>query len=253
MTPKGPAPEIGPLLGAGKEAEAYVYGAHVLKLYRRPEQHSVAFAEAAVLAIVADHGLPSPAVHAAGWYDGRWGLVMDRAAGTSLGSRLVADPGFAAEAIAAMVELQLAVHARSEPRLPPLKRRLATRIGDAPGIDPHRERLLATLADLPDGDRICHGDFHPFNLIGEPGGLTIVDWPDATSGPPAADACRTWLLLHPHRPDFAAAYLAAYVAASGVAETEILAWRPVLAAARLCENVPDEAPLLRRFAAGELG
>jgi aminoglycoside phosphotransferase (APT) family kinase protein len=243
---------IGALLGAGKEAEAYAYGPHVLKLYRRPEQRSVAFAEAAVLAIVADHGLPSPAVHEAGRYDSRWGLVMDRAEGSSLGSQLLADPGLAPEALAAMVQLQRAVHARGEPRLPPLKRRLASRIARAPGIEAHRQALLDTLAALPDGDRICHGDFHPFNLIGAPGALTIVDWPDATSGPPAADACRTWLLLHPHQPDFAAAYLATYVAASGLAEPEIMSWRPVLAAARLCENVPEEEPLLRRLAAGEL-
>ena len=242
---------IGSLLGAGKEAEAFAYGEHVLKLYRGTHQRSIAFAEAAVLAIVADHGLPTPAIYEAGEYGGRWGLVMGRAAGASLGSHLLADPSLVPAALEAVVSLHRAVHARIEPRLPPLQRRLADRLARAKGIDAQREGLLATLAARPNGDRICHGDFHPFNLIGPPDSLTIVDWPDATSGPPAADACRTYLLLLPHIPDFARAYLATYAEASGLAPADILAWLPVLAAARLCENVPDEEPLLRRLAAGE--
>lgn len=243
--------EIGPLLGAGKEAEIYAYGEHVLKLYQRPEQRSVAFGEAAILAIVARHGLPSPAVFEAGLYDGRWGLVMARAQGEPLGKLAAADPSLIPAALAAMVRLHVAVHACIESDLAALKPRLANRIARVSGLEAHRDTLLATLAALPDGNRLCHGDFHPLNLMGPPEALTIVDWPDATSGPPAADACRTYLLLLPHLPELANRYLASYATASGIAETAILAWLPVLAAARLCENVPNEEPLLRRLAAGE--
>jgi len=240
-------PAIGPLLGAGKEAEVFAYGEHVLKLYRRPDRRAVAFSEATILAIVADHHLPAPDVLEAGAYDGRWGIVMGRAEGVSLGDQLLAEPQHADAVLAGMVRLQLKVHACIEPRLPPLKRRLAERLARAPGIDAHRDRLLARLAALPDGDRICHGDFHPFNLIGPPDRPTIVDWPDATSGPPAADACRSHLLLLAARPDFAGAYLAAYTEAARLPESAIIAWQSILAAVRLCENVPDEAPLLRRL------
>lgn len=244
-------PAIGPLLGAGKEAETYAYGEHVLKLYRRPEQRSVAFGEAAILAIVARHGLPSPAVFEAGQYGGRWGLVMARAPGEPLGHLAAADRALIPAALDAMVRLHVAVHACIESDLAALKPRLAARIARVSGIEGHRDKLLAMLAALPDGNRLCHGDFHPLNLMGPPGALTIVDWPDATSGPPAADACRTYLLLLPHLPDLARSYLAAYVQASGIAATAILAWLPVLAAARISESVPNEEPLLRRLAAGE--
>ena len=242
-------PAIGPLLGAGKEAEAFEYGAHVLKLYRAGRGRAIAFAEAAILAIVGDHPLPALAIYEAGQFDGRWGLVMGRAAGPSLAEQGTADPARLPALLAAMVDLHLAVHACTEQRLSPLKRRLADRIGRAPGSEPHRDLLLARLAALPDGDRICHGDFHPLNLIGPPDALTIVDWPDATSGPPAADACRTHLLLLSRAPDLAAAYLASYAARSGIPEAAILAWQPILAAARLCENVPEEEAMLRRLAA----
>lgn len=241
---------IGPLLGAGRVAEAFQYGEHVLKLYRDPAARSQAFAEAAILAIVGQLSLPVPAIYEAGQYAGRWGLVMGRAEGQSLGAMAEADPDRIPVLLEAMVQLQLAVHAVAESRLVPLKRRLAERIARASGLDGEREALLRTLAGLPDGDRLCHGDFHPYNLIGAPGATTIVDWPDATSGPPVADACRSYLLLLPHIPDLAAAYLAAYARASGLTEADILLWLPAMAAARLSDNVPGEEALLRRIVAG---
>ena len=237
--------EIGPLLGGGRVADAYAYGEHVLKLYKDRHARSTVFAEAAILAIVADHPLPAPAVHAAGLYDGRWGLVMSRAPGAPLADVVLADPTSAPEALEAMVAMHLAMHARTEVRLTPMKRRLQGRLAVEPRLDAGaRQRRLADLAALPDGDRLCHGDFHPFNIIGSPGAAMIVDWPDATSGPPAADACRSYLLLYPHVPDFAEAYLARYAALSGIGAADILAWLPVLAASRLCENVPEEIEAL---------
>lgn len=234
-------PEIGPLLGAGKVAEAFAYGDYVLKLYRDPSARSTAFAEAAVLAIVADHGLPTPQVLEAGQYRGRWGLVMSRAPGKPLATLALEQPELAPAALDAMVALHLRVHAETEHRLHPLVLRVADRLSAATQLDDSlRRRLLGLLATLPDGNRLCHGDFHPFNLIGTPEAALIVDWPDATSGPPTADACRSYLLMLQGAPQFADPYLDRYAAASGLAREDILAWLPILAAARLCENVPNE-------------
>jgi aminoglycoside phosphotransferase (APT) family kinase protein len=48
---------------------------------------------------------------------------------------------------------------------------------------------------MPDSDRLCHGDFHFANIMGEPGNASIVDWPSAKRGHPAADVCQSWLLM----------------------------------------------------------
>lgn len=245
-------PEIGHLLGSGKMAEAFHYGEHVLKLYRDPRARSVAFGEAAILAIVGEHGLPTPAVHEAGHFAGRWGLVMDRAAGQPLATLAAADPTLVPAALEAMVRLHLAIHAREEIRLSPLKPRLADRIGRAPQLDaPLRTTLLARLAQLPEGNRLCHGDFHPFNIIGPPGSAMIVDWPDATSGPPAADVARSYVLVrHGASHDLADAYRESYLAVSDLTDSEIRAWLPIVAAARLAENVPEENDRLLALARG---
>lgn len=246
------AHQIGPRLGSGKMAEAFHYGDHVLKLYRDPSSRSVAFGEAAILAIVGEHGLPTPAVHEAGPYAGRWGLVMDRAPGQPLASLATADPALLPAALEAMVSLHLAIHACTEVRLSPLKPRLAERLRQAPGLDAAlREALLARLAGLPEGTRLCHGDFHPFNIIGPPGAAMIVDWPDATSGPPAADVARSYVLMrHGAGHELSDAYLDRYLAASQLTEADIRAWLPIIAAARLAENVPEENERLLALARG---
>ena len=76
----------------------------------------------------------------------------------------------------------------------------------------------------------------------------IIDWLDATSGPPAADACRTYLLLLNTVPGLAEAYLALYGARSGRPRDEIMAWLPLMAAARLAEGILAEAAALRHLA-----
>ena len=53
------------------------------------------------------------------------------------------------------------------------------------------QALLEAIAEMPDGDRLCHGDFHPLNILGDTADPLIIDWPDARRGEPAADVCRS--------------------------------------------------------------
>lgn len=241
--------EIGALIGSGRVADAYVYGDRVLKLYHPGRNRQDAFFEAAMLAVLEPHGLPVPRVYEAGAYDGRWGLVMDRIAGETLGAQATADPALAPVVLDEMVRLQRQLHAASEPRLRSLKARLAHNITQAPSLALEvKQRRLAALTDLPDGERICHGDLHPFNIIGAPGKAVVIDWLDVTAGAPAADACRSYLLLRLGAPGVAERYLDGYVRHSGVARDTILAWLPTLAAARLSEGTPDSKKFLIELA-----
>jgi aminoglycoside phosphotransferase (APT) family kinase protein len=236
----------GKLIGEGKVAEVFEYGdGRVLKLYRLGQPASDAVHEAETLAVVATGGVPAPRAHGVVEVDGRWGVVMDRIAGRPFAEPMLADMAGAGPYFAAMAKLQTALHAAPGGGLTPLKQRLGGKLGRAPGLaDPVRQRLRDRLAALPDGDRILHGDFHPYNILGGLDGAVIVDWLDATAGPPAADVCRSWLLMQVASRDLAQAYLAAYLAASEATREQVFAWLPVNAAARLSENVPEEAAAL---------
>ena len=58
--------------------------------------------------------------------------------------------------------------------------------------EPQRQILLNGLREMPDGHHLCHGDFHPRNVLGEASHPIVIDWPNVCCGDPAADVCRSY-------------------------------------------------------------
>ena len=245
-----PAPVLGKCLGIGQQAEVFAYGDRALKLlFDRPGAKGSAFREAATLAAVEAIGLPAPRVWGVVEIDGRWGIVMDRAAGMTFADRMRASPLSVVELLPVMVGLHRRIHASLAPRMSSLKSIVARNIERAPALDDAlRQSLLDGLARLPDGGQLCHGDFHPMNVVGEAGAEIVLDWVDAAAGDPAADVCRSYVLIRTVDPSMAEAYLTAYAAVSGLSRSGIMSWLPFLAAARLAENVPAEQDSLLEMA-----
>lgn len=114
-----------------------------------------------------------------------------------------------------------------------------------------KEKVLNRLAGLPDGNQICHMDFHPGNVIRTKNGLKVIDWMTACSGCALADVARTCLLFQFGEPMHVSlwqmlmmraglnkllkAYLNEYIAITGVKKEDIMAWTVPIAAARLSE------------------
>lgn len=240
--------EIGRRLGSGKDAEVYEYGERAVKLYRSELSKAAAFREAANLALLERLAVPTPRVHAVGTYGGRWGLVMDMALGPSTAERMET-PGALAACLQEMAQLHRRVHEQSGNGFPRFKTRLSTNIQRTNLVDEaSRQRLLHLLDTLPDGDRLCHGDFHPWNIQGAAGEAMILDWLDACSGPPAADVCRSYVLIHAVDSTLAAAYVDDYARLTEMDKTDVLAWLPVIAGARLAEGIPAENDTLLKLA-----
>ena len=232
---------LGQRLGAGLVAEVFEWGPDVIKLYQRGQGKEQAFREAATLARLEQGKLPVPAVRGVLETDGRWGVVMSRARGRPIAVEMLEHPGDAQAMLDDVVRLQLRIHAESGQFLPRMRDRLRGAVARARQLS--ADEIAATLQlleSLADGERLCHGDFHPYKVMGTAEAPVIIDWLDATQGVPEADACRSYLLLLHAVPEVAATYLDAYVRLSGRAREAILAWLPVLAAARLVEQVPSE-------------
>lgn len=239
--------ELGTPIAAGKQAELFAWdGGNVLKLCKRVGDSAQAEREAAILAALAPTGLV-PRLEGVIEVDGRWGVVMERIDQPVLASAM-ADPGLFPELLELMVTVHRRIHAVRAPEgLLDLKQKLAGRIDSAAQLTRDlRSELLQRLAAMPGGDRLCHGDFHPFNVLGLDEHARIIDWLDATRGEPAADVCRSYVLISAYDPGVAAAYVDAY----GIERAQIDAWLPLVAAARLSENVPDEVERLTQLAQG---
>ena len=58
-----------------------------------------------------------------------------------------------------------------------------------------KEKLLRLLDSLPEESTLCHGDFHPENILAGNKGYVLIDWSSATRGSPLADIANTALLM----------------------------------------------------------
>lgn len=257
VTPRFP----GERLAEGRTAEVFAWqDGWVLKLYRRGFEN-LAANEAAVARKVSEvcasgpgEPLPVPEVGESVQIDGRPGILYTRLDGPNLWDWARRRPWRIPAAARLTAEMQAGLHVRPAPGLPSLLERLRSRIKIAPALsEQSRQNLLDQLQALPAGDRLCHGDFHPLNLIMTPGGPVVIDWMDASSGAPLADVARTWVILSALPPSasrweniqqaaavrvFLNVYLRRYFELFPVGRSELARWIPVVAAARLCENIP---------------
>ena len=253
------------LLGIGRTAEVYAWGeGKILKLFRQEMQREWIMSEARVSRIVAEAGLAAPALEDIIEVDGRLGIIFERIAGLSMLDDLVRRPWLLFRYARQFAEVHVALHACRRSELPSQRDGLIRAIEYAPGLpETARQQVLAALLRLPDGDAVCHGDYHPDNLIISPRGPIVLDWMTGTHGNPAADVARTMLLFRiavlPEgmpatkravtqivRRTFLAAYLRAYRRLRPISDTEIASWLPIVAAARLGERIAaEEAALLR--------
>lgn len=242
-------PSLGRVLGSGKVAEVFEFGTAVIKLYKSTAPKSSAFREAAALALVESLGLPVPQVLGVRQVGDRWGVIMSRAEGPCFADAMRGHPERLPGYLAAMARLQFRVHSHPGTRLGGMKVRLADDIRRATILgEVRRNVLLERLAAMADGERLCHGDFHPLNILGPMGREVLVDWLDATRGDPAADVCRSFVLMRHWAPEVAAAYVEAYAGVGGETRERVYRWLPFVAAARLAEGVPDEEEGLMEMA-----
>lgn len=122
-----------------------------------------------------------------------------------------------------------------------MSNKLRQQLEAAPYLDKRQKgTLLKKLDSMTYENRLCHGDFHLFNLIMSDDKVTIIDWVDASAGDIRADVCRTYLLYSERATEVAELYLRLYCGKSGLSKDEILQWSPILAGARLAEKVSTE-------------
>lgn len=229
------------LLGQGARAAVVRQEGWAVKQYRPGHPAAEVFAEAAAAAWAARQGVPTPRIEKVCRSGERWQLWMECVAGESLAGRVRRQPEQAGQWMGRAAALQERLHRAPGGPLLAQKEKLWGKIQRA-GLPEGRQAALGQLlAGLPRGERLCHGDFHPENLLVDgQEALWVIDWADGCSGLPAADACRSALLLALYRPLWGRQYLDAYCAAAGVHSREVTAWMPVMAAGRLCEGQPGE-------------
>ncbi len=255
--------EPGALLGQGRTADIYAWGEHqVLKLYHVGWPTALIEQEARISQQVARTGLPVPAVGDVVTVQGRLGIVFARVSGPTLVQYFMAKPWTVMASVRRFTDLHLAMHTQTICDLPSQREALRRQITEADVTAPVRQAALQRLDTLPDGQMLCHGDYHPENVLMTQAGPVIIDWMTATSGHPCADVARTALLLQmgelPNSPMgrwllasarvvVHSAYLRRYVRRSPTNTAAVAAWRLPIMVARLSDGIAEERDHLLRL------
>jgi aminoglycoside phosphotransferase (APT) family kinase protein len=251
-------------IAEGREAVIYEWDdGLVLRLMRSPDDgatlvHSTAASEAAREAGVATPRVVD--VIKVGSYPAQ---IIERVDGPDLFAHLANNPLRLPKVAAMLAKVHAELHRVVAPAgLTSSHDSFAARIEASELVPPAVKSLaLGALADLPTGDIICHGDFHPGNVLLSKTGPMLIDWTGATRGDPTADFARTKMMLQIGElpPGAPVAIRALATVGRGAlwriydrayrrirsTDLELLdRWTFVAAACRLSENIVEERPAL---------
>lgn len=176
---------------------------------------------------------------------------MEYVKGKSIGDLLLNNLNEAEQYINICVNEQIKIHSIcvNTDEIESMRERLERQIKSVHKLDEkQKENILNKLHSIKFEPRLCHGDFHPFNLILNNKNVNIIDWVDASSGDIRADVFRTYLLYAQSHIELAEMYLQIYCSNTDLTRDEIFQWAPIIITARFAEKVsPQNEVYLNRL------
>lgn len=198
------------LVGKGFCSDVYEWGeGRALKLFYNWAARERADREFRITRIVHAAGFPAPAAYEVVEVENRWGIVFERVEGVSMLGYTQARPWALFNVIREFAALHAQIHSRNAPAgLPSLRERIRSRIDAADCPEADKQAARAHLAELADGTTLCHGDFHPGNVLLTERGPVVIDWSSGSSGDPIGDVAWTSRLMrHASLPDWSPGYM----------------------------------------------
>ncbi len=229
----------------------------VVKVLRPGIPRHWAAIEADITRRVHAAGLPVPFTEGLIEIDGRPGVILERVDGPTMWQCMKDVPQDVPKLMDTLVALQDELHATVVRGLPDLVRRHGSKIDEAVQVSAaERQEAQLLLAAMPRGSALCHGDFHPANIILAERGMVILDWFDAATGHATADRVRSSLLMRAPLDRAAmpvhlggatidsldrmhSSYVTALARRGLIDVPEFAQWEAVVAVARMSEPVPS--------------
>ena len=243
------------LIARGRTADVFEWDdGQVLKLFHDWVSFEDILYEQMVGSEIHASGIKSPAVGNIIKIDGHNGLLYEHIDGQQMFKVMLQKPWSVFKCAHILAELHIQMHEQVlSVQIPPQHEKLTRKLNQAKILPSSiRDSLIERLNSMPVDDRICHGDFHPANvLLSEDGGF-IIDWVDTTQGNPLMDVARTSILMKGliftrQIPNwylrflsllFHTAYVGYYFRIRPQSKEAYQSWLPIVAGARLSENIP---------------
>ncbi|WP_424475493.1 aminoglycoside phosphotransferase family protein [Oceanobacillus kimchii] len=238
--------KLGELIAKGNTADIYAMDdKKVVKLFKPDFPGVEAEKEASKQQFAKKCGLHVPKIFDVTIINNRQAIIMEYMNATPLGEYILGQTKTVEEIMLICVKVQQHIHqiAVKDHLIESMSEKLEYQITNNAVLNKKQKRdLLKELNKIDYTAYLCHGDFHPFNvLIDEKKDETIIiDWVDASAGDIRADVYRTYLLLSGSNQELADLYVNQYCSTSEITQDEVFQWGPIIAGARLFEVVPSE-------------
>ncbi len=233
--------EIGKFIGKDNQSNVYRYGDYAIKVFNPECDRTSIFYEATVASLMEEIGLPVARIHEVIKIEDQLAIKMDYIEGMDLGECIKKDRENLRSYIEIMVDLQIFIHQIKVHLSFNLHDNLKEKIENSDCIDElTKNKLLVKLNNLPRGTELCHGDFHPFNIMKDNNEYFVINWIKAANGSQDADACKTYMFLNLLDEEMANLYLEIYSSKSKRCKQDILEWLPVLAVLMLDESREED-------------
>lgn len=203
-------------------------------------------------------------------YKSRYGILYEKIDGKDMIAVMLHSPFKLRHYSKALASVHAGIHNSTAKLDVYVKDKLKDNINAVADLSAHeKETIITYIKTLPDGNALCHFDFHPGNVMVKNGGYYVIDWMTACNGNAASDVARTFLLLrygellyanffvkliaHTVEKHIGKIYLHEYKKLTGIEDAEIKKWLLPVAAARLMEWIPKtEKTKLLKFVRKEL-
>ena len=248
-------------LNSGECADIYEVDARtVLKLGKLGWSKDLLYQEYLNGKRIGDSSIPAPKVYDFIEMEGRYGYTMDKLNDETFLDLMWKYPWKVITYAKKMAAIHAQIHSVKAPKeLPMLVDKYREFICSKNHIpDDQRQLLIQELEQLSadSGHCICHGDFHPINILVEGNRYFVIDWVLAARGDPGADVAGTYLITRTYSSNIggknffknfvsalggkliAKIYLEEYISITGMDKQNILRWIPIRAATYIDVGLP---------------
>ena len=184
----------GKLIGTGNTADVYEWEeGKVLKLFKQGYPYEAVKKEYRNGMAINDMDFLKPRAYTMITYEGKNGIIYDRIEGESL-LDIILNTGNWQECAECMAKTHKAMINNEVRNVPYYKDFLIHHIKNSL-LTKEKQKEAPNLVDrLPNGDTLCHGDFHPGNILVSKGNAYVIDFMNVCHGHYLYDIARTVFL-----------------------------------------------------------
>lgn len=211
---------------------------------------------------IGNSSIPAPRVYDFVEIDGRYGYTMDKLNDVTMLSLMLKKPRNIFKYSREMARIHVKIHSAEVPdELPSMMDEYEKVIAMKTSIS--EETKAAVLEEIKGlneecESRICHGDFHPINVLVDGDGCSVIDWILTSKGNPEADVAGTYLISRAYSANvggknpfmrlagavggriFSSVYLREYIKISKMKKENIMRWLPLRAATYIDVGLPEK-------------